>query len=318
MACSRGISRETLKNELECSERTVDRIVDDINNALSADLEIVKAPNNNNEICYQLVSHKEENVPGFSFEEVRYLATCRDLAAPYLPEAVIGRINRSLVNLALHLEEGQRRSVSGAPITFANKGYIDYGPHAETIKTLNEAIANRRVCSLCYLPMNERTAKSYRYAPGRIVAMNGVFYVQGHYLDEGSLLPGHFITFLLHRITQITPGEEYFHFNAFEDTSRAFGLKWHEPMRRQIHVAADAADYVRDRIWSADQTIEEQDDGGIILSVTTTSEKELQAWVWSFGGLAEIITPSSNEESQGQDTTASPAPLAADPRVLQD
>ncbi|MBK1665077.1 hypothetical protein CKO38_16835 [Rhodospirillum rubrum] len=317
MAESREISRETLKNELECSEQTVERIVKDINHALSADLEIIKITKNN-KICYQLISHKEEDIPGFSFEEVRYLATCRDLAAPYLPEAVIGRINHSLINLALHLEERQRHLVSGAPITFANKGYIDYGPHAETIKTLNDAIARRCVCDVRYRPTNERTVKTHRYAPGRIVAMNGVFYVQGHHLDEGSLLPGRSMTFLLHRITQIAPSGEYFQFNAFEDASRAFGLKWHEPMRRQIHVAADAADYVRDRIWSADQTIEEQDDGGIILSVTTTSEKELQAWVWSFGGLAEIITPSSNEESQGQDTDDSPAPLAADPRVLQD
>jgi hypothetical protein len=55
-----------------------------------------------------------------------------------------------------------------------------------------------------------------------------------------------------------------------------------------VHIAPEAVDYVRDRVWSDDQTIEEHMDGSITLTVTTTGEKELKAWVWSFGGAAEI------------------------------
>jgi hypothetical protein len=56
-----------------------------------------------------------------------------------------------------------------------------------------------------------------------------------------------------------------------------------------VHIASPAADYVRDRIWSDDQVIEDHADGSLTLSVTTTSEKELLAWAMSFGELARVV-----------------------------
>ena len=102
-------------------------------------------------------------------------------------------------------------------------------------------------------------------------------------------------------------GGEYFRFDAADPEASAFGLNWHEPKRVCILIAPDAADYVRDRVWSEDQTIEDQDDGSLILWVTTTSEKELNAWVWSFGGMARVMEHSPDRPSQV------PLALAAQP-----
>ena len=69
-----------------------------------------------------------------------------------------------------------------------------------------------------------------------------------------------------------------------------FGLPWHEPKEFRIHFkAGKAADYVSERIWADKQKIEMQDDGSIILHITTRSEPELLAWVRSFGSEAELI-----------------------------
>ena len=140
--------------------------------------------------------------------------------------------------------------------------------------------------------------RTHRYAAGRILAMSGTLYVQGYGMAEGSLLKDRPTTFSLHRISEVIPTGEYFRFDAADDDARRFGLNWHEPKRIQVHIEPKAADYVRDRIWSDDQTIEERPDGGIVLGVTTTSEKELNAWVWSFGGLAKIV----NKRNEPQPT----------------
>jgi predicted DNA-binding transcriptional regulator YafY len=199
------------------------------------------------------------------------------------------RINSSLTTLALLLGESAARSVSGMSIGFHGKGFIDYSPHLGTIAILNKAIEKRSICNVIYRPGGRRAEATYRYAPGRILAMGGTLYVQGHRLAEHSVMTERPTTFSLHRISQVTPIAEYFRFDAADGDACAFGLNWHEPRRMQIRVAASAGDYVRDRVWSDDQVIEDTEDGGLLLSVTTTSEKELRAWVYSFGGAAQLV-----------------------------
>ncbi|HBK08031.1 MAG TPA: WYL domain-containing protein [Acetobacteraceae bacterium] len=274
--------------DLGCSPQTVTRLIGVIEKHLGKDVEIESALEGRRRY-YRLKSKAEEKALGFSFEELRYLATCRDLAGPFLPKAVTDRINSSLTTLALLLGERAARSVSGMSIGFHGKGFIDYSPHLNTIAILNKAIEKRSICSVLYRPGGRREEITYRYAPGRILAMGGTLYVQGHRLAEHSVMTERPTTFSLHRIIRVAPTGEYFRFDAADGDACAFGLNWHEPRRMQVRVAPSAGDYVRDRVWSDDQIIEDTDDGGVLLSVTTTSEKELLAWVHSFGGAAQLI-----------------------------
>ncbi|MBO4300622.1 MAG: WYL domain-containing protein, partial [Desulfovibrio sp.] len=50
-----------------------------------------------------------------------------------------------------------------------------------------------------------------------------------------------------------------------------------------------AADYVRERIWAESQKMEDTEDGGVLLEITTRSEPELMAWVRSFGDKAILL-----------------------------
>jgi predicted DNA-binding transcriptional regulator YafY len=277
-----------IARDLGCSAQTVSRLVGIIERHLGRD-SYIESGLEERRRYYQLCTGAEDKGFGFSFEELRYLALCRDIAAPILPEGVTDRINRSLSALALELGEVNGHSVSGSAIGFRGKGYIDYTPHLATIGTLRQAILKKQVCHVVYTASGRLVESAYRYAPGRILAMSGTLYVSGHRLAEGSLLGDRPTTFSLHRIAKIEPTGEYFRFDAADGEARRFGLNWHEPKRIQIHIAPEAADYVRDRVWSDDQTVEEQPDGSVMLTVSTTSEKELNAWVWSFGGLANIV-----------------------------
>lgn len=272
------------------SPQSVNRMIEAIEPHLGKDAFIERGMEGKRRY-FRLRSKSEEKGLGFGFEELRFLANCVDLAGPRLPPAVAERIGRTLTALALQLGEQPQELVGDSPISFRGKGYIDYAPHLEKLSTLRDAISHRKVCLLRYRANGREESVLYRYAPGRVVASGGTLYVRGHKLHEGSLLKGRPTVFSLHRIETVSLTGEYFGFDADGDEDPgAFGLRWHEPKRVSVHVDAKAADYVRDRVWSDDQTIEEHPDGSIILTVSTTSEKELQAWVWSFGDLVRMLT----------------------------
>lgn len=269
-----------LMRELCCSDSAIKRMVEVVERHLGKDSRI-ETGREGRRRYYEVVS----DIPyGLApTQELEFLALYRDIASAYLPPALAQRLDQSLNTLALH--------PPGSFIGFHGKGIIDYSRHEATIASLRDAIKARRICQIHYSPAGGGgETRTYRYAPGRILAMSGTLYVQGYRLPEGSLLQDRPTTFSIHRIRQIAPTGEHFNFNAADAPARAFGLNWHEPKRVQIHIAPQAADYVRDRVWSDDQTIEDKPDGSITLTVTTTSEKELNAWVWSFGGLARVMS----------------------------
>lgn len=275
-----------LARELECSPQTITRMIDVIEGRLGRDTFIERGLDARRRY-YRLSSKSQSEGLGFTYEELHFLATCRDLAAPHLPEGVYDRIGRTITSLALTL--GEQAKPAGLPVGFRNKGHIDYAPHMETIARLRTSIEKRQVCNVIYTAGGRAKPETYRFAPGRIVVMNGTLYVQGYRLGEGSLLQDRPTTFSLHRISTVEPTGEYFGFNAAKGDARHFGLDWHKPKRMSVKVGKQAADYVRDRVWSDDQVIKNHRDGSLTLTVMTTSEKELQAWVWSFGGLAKIV-----------------------------
>ena len=77
-----------------------------------------------------------------------------------------------------------------------------------------------------------------------------------------------------------------------EDKSQdAFGLISGEPFVVTVRFDSFAAAYVAEREWSADQKIEQNDDGGITLTMTARSGVEVVSWVLGFGDTAEVISP---------------------------
>lgn len=64
-----------------------------------------------------------------------------------------------------------------------------------------------------------------------------------------------------------------------------------EPFRVKINFSAQAAQYVRERRWSNDQTIKKLRDGRLRLEFTAQSWFEVVSWVLSFGSQAKVISP---------------------------
>jgi proteasome accessory factor B len=71
-----------------------------------------------------------------------------------------------------------------------------------------------------------------------------------------------------------------------------FGLMADEVLKVRVQFQAEAAEYVEERSWSADQRFENMADGSLIMTFKAQSPLEVISWVLSFGARAEILSPS--------------------------
>lgn len=281
--------QSALAEHLDCSPQTVSRLAAEVESFVGPNLEI---GTENRRRYYRLKTYSSRSTLGLDFEELRYLCICHDLASPHLPSQISERVKNTIFQLSTLMADPdfcRRSEAQKQHIGFKPKGYIDYTNHFEIIEKLVAASHDRKVCLVDYKANARKDPKTYFYAPGRIISMNGALYVQGHQVSKGLAEKERPTSFAVHRILDVSRTDKSFNFDASIDDDGAFGMKWHEPKKFRIWFDAEAADYVRERVWSEDQQIEEQEGGGLILELSTVSERELLAWVWSFGELARVM-----------------------------
>ena len=196
---------------------------------------------------------------GLDFEELRFLTLCRRMAGGILPEQTLQRVDR-------------------------------------TIERLVQAARCQTVCRIRYKAVGKAEPRIHRFIPVRMAAMNNALYVLGGQLGEEGLEVEHPCTLAVHRIQNVELTGDHVRYSRDDDEHGGFGLPWHEPRTFHIRVSPNAADYVRERIWATNQQIEDCEDGGLILTLTTRSEPELRAWVRSFGDAAVLLEDDTPRE----------------------
>lgn len=285
-----------LAREFDCSPQTIIRLTGEIETVIGPSLE---SGLDNRRKWYQIRTLSRSRL-GLDFEELRYLSVCRDLAAPTLPEQVRERVDDTIFNLSVLMADqsyADRVKAQQPQCSFFSKGRIDYTPHHDTIEKLVQAADQKLICLVRYKAAGKGTTKEHRFAPGSIISMNGALYVLGAGLTEDFKEKRHLTNLAIHRITDVILTERVFSIELPEVNPKAFGLPWHEPRTFRIRFKpGKSAAYVRERVWSEQQVIEEQEDGGIILELATHSEPELMAWVRSFGDETEFIAVKIGDE----------------------
>ena len=277
-----------LAQEFQCSPQTIIRLVGEIETVVGASLE---SGLDNRRRWYQIRTINRSRL-GLDFEELRYLSVCRDLAVATLPEQIRERVDTTIFNLSMLLADqdyAKREHVQQARFSFFSKGRIDYTPHFECLERLLQAAEERRICLVQYKAGGQSAFREHRFVPGKIVCMSGALYVLGATLQDDMRTLRHFTNLAIHRIHDVTLTDRRSAIDLPEADAKAFGLPWHDPKTFHIRFKpGKAADYVRERLWADEQHLEEHDDGGLTLSLTTRSEPELLAWVRSFGDEAEL------------------------------
>lgn len=278
-----------LAEEFQCSPQTIIRLAGEIEAVIGTSLE---SGTENRKRWYQIKTLSRSSL-GLEFEELRYLAVCRDLAASTLPEQVRKRVDGTIFNLSLLMadhEYAERESVQRKQFAFFSKGKIDYTPHFQQIETLLKSVEEKRVCLVRYRAAGKQDISEHRLAVKRLVSMNSALYVLGAVTTDDFRDMRRLINLAVHRIKDVTLTDKHIGFDIPEAEPGTFGLPWHESRTFQIRFKpGKASDYVRERIWADRQTLEELDDGGVMLEIMTRSEPELRAWVRSFGDEAKLL-----------------------------
>lgn len=287
-----------LAREFNCSAQSIIRMTDAIERVMGVNFEYGIE---NRRKWYRIAS-KHTNTLGLDFEELRYLSICREMAGNILPTGVVSRIGDTIFNMSVLMlspSYAERIRQGRKDFSLFSKGRIDYSPHTATIDSLMAAIEQHWICRLSYQSISNKEPKERLFAPARMVSMNQALYVLGATLEDDRREVRHYMTLAVHRIRDLTLTNHHFTITFPDVEADIFGLPWHEPRTYRVHFkTVGAATYVKERIWSEGQEIEELPDGGIILTLVSQSEMELQAWVRSFGEDAEILPL----QSEGNDT----------------
>lgn len=280
-----------LATYLKCSPQTVIRLIDQISNEVGPNL--VRGLDNRRR-WYEL-KPASRNLLGLQSDELRCLAICRELAEPFLGEMERKKIDDTLLRFSMMLSEaseGDAQSGSGdgqIRYAFYSKGRIDYTQFEAFMRTLNLAAAARKICVVRYRKSGSRDIEVLRFAPDRFVCLSNAIYVLGALVKPG----GDFdkvVSLAVHRLTSVAVLEEEVGFQMPKADFGDFSLPWHKPITFSVTFTPGmASDYVRERVWAQNQSMRENPDGSITLTVTTRSGPEFLACVRSFGDEAKDV-----------------------------
>jgi len=175
-------------------------------------------------------------------------------------------------------------------------GLKSYADHDAVLNVLLDSLGHLRACHISYHSTSHHTTKSYTVYPLKLFEHRGGLYIFAR-------LPKHDIIRILavDRIQTAKLLDTVFVYPADFDAeallASAFDLTLNDPLTASIRFSPADAPYVRERHWSDDQAIEDDPDGSITLTLTTSGTRDLLRWLLSFGSGAEILSPSSLRDS---------------------
>jgi len=172
----------------------------------------------------------------------------------------------------------------------ASKFGKDYSGKEEIINQLMDAMLKNETCYLTYHSFYDDKIKSFKIDPLHFFENDG-----GLYLLVNTTSFGDIRTLAVERIEKIKETGEFFEypkeFDPEELLESAFDIVYGDPVKVRIWFSAEQARYIKERKWSKNQDIADQEDGSIILSMDTSGWWDVKRWVLSYGSDAKVIEP---------------------------
>jgi len=160
------------------------------------------------------------------------------------------------------------------------------------IAALIDAILHQRQARIAYYSFNSRRTKSYGIDPYRLVYYRGglYLYARAHEYDEVR-------TFAVERVQQVEVQEIGFEipadFSPSDYARSAFGIIGGKPQTIELVFAAETAGYVRERNWHESQTLAEEPDGSVRLTLEVAPSFDLKSWIKGFLPHVRVVRPAS-------------------------
>lgn len=286
-----GVSLDELADELECVRRTVYR---DLDALMLAGFPLV-SERRDGRVFHRFLDGFRMGGSPFTADEILALAFGEDLLRILEGTVFHDSIRSALAKIRSGLspqlaEYLERLRESFRVLPGPHKSYSRF---RDTIRTLNQAVLERRCVRIRYRTGSTGAVRSRELDPYRIWYRSGALYVIG--LDHRS---GEVRTFAVDRIRRIELSEQRFEvpesFDFDATVGSAFGVV-HEPETQQVRVRFEPswATWVGERTWHPTQKLTPLPGGRLELTMQVGGVAEVLSWVLSFGSGAEVIEPES-------------------------
>jgi predicted DNA-binding transcriptional regulator YafY len=169
----------------------------------------------------------------------------------------------------------------------------------EILDTILSAISQRQACTASYTALSHGNRKTYTIHPLKLFQHEGSLFLFV-YIPKADRIR----ILAVERITSLTPQDK--HFTEPEDfdpealLATSFDLSTEEPVITRILFTPQAARRIRGKRWSANQEIQEHEDGSLTLTMEASGKHDILRWVLSFADQARIIDPPQLREELRQ------------------
>lgn len=298
-----------LADEHEVTERTIRR---DIEALQEAGFPLYDEKSDGKKIWRLIDGYTQRVTQTFTLSELAALYFGRNLmsflgGAPFAQdlESAFAKITEALPARSLPYLARIQDLFSARP-----EPWKDYSKKQDVILALVDAVLHQRQVRIDYFSFNSRRTKSYTLDPYRIVYYHGGLYLYARAHEYGEIR-----TFAVERIERIEVKDVNFEvpadFNVSEYGRGAFGIAGGKPEPVVLIFDAAMAGYIRERVWHESQSLEEKDDGSVLLRLNVAPGWELSAWIKGFLPHVHILEPDSLRKQIALDLEAARKKLGA-------
>lgn len=275
-----------LAQALDCSKQTVLRLLDQLEASGYGKLE--PPVKKGKEHLYRM--QKAPTNLDMGVTELAQLALCRNLLLSLAPEGM-SKI------MGAEAENQDQVPNSGLSLIYT-KGRIDYEPFQDQYSKLLQGLRARRVCFLEYKKHPAQEARSFHFAPLRLISYHeSIAFLGWEVSDSGKTaikFPNPLYLYLQRcrqvRLTQRSAAKLPLPDEVL-NSRRDFGVMRGESFGVVLLFESSAAAYVHDRQWSPDQKMRIMEDGRLLLEFKARSRPEVISWVLSFGKNVRALEP---------------------------
>lgn len=235
---------------------------------------------------------------GFNLAELSALYFSRTLVECLAATPFQEDVRKAFDKLAAALTPGMRQFLDRLPLAIQAKAepgtrtaaaqQTPGTKHTARVAPLLEAALHHRRVTMRYHSFSSNREKSYLVEPQRLVFAQGGLYLVAFVPEYDQLR-----TFSVDRILALSLTEERFAPRDLSEDAFAHSLGVHQGTPERIVIAFEPrmAKYVRGRIWHPSQTVEDQGDGSVVLTLTVSNDWALRSWILGFGPLARVLAP---------------------------
>ena len=245
---------------------------------------------------------KRLDATGFTFAELSALYFSRTLVECLAATPFQEDVRSAFDRLAAALTPGMRTFLDRLPLVIQAKrdaGAQAVSPKTKEIAQLLDATLQHRRVVMRYHSFSSEREKAYTIEPSRLVFAQGALYLMAYVPEYAEVR-----TFAVDRIKSLSVTEERFEPVESDETVFAHSLGVHHGTPEPVEIVFEPriAPYVRERMWHSSQTVRDEPDGRIRVTLHVSNDFALRSWILGFGALAKVLTPPELAEEIAAET----------------